>query len=301
VAKQALERDAVYSKEKIIQTMIGIRDESLSIRPYVIILQPRRDEKEVPAQKLQGYEGIHLDLFGYSQGFCQISGEKVDVARNYLLERALESGCKYALFVGEDTVLPYYGFTRLHDTAEKNPGSVVVGVYYMKMSSPMIMIRKDNWVVPANCDPGQVFEAWQTGMDAMLIPIDVLRKLKEQEPDIPFCCVGHGLKDPKTEETMPFIGEDNFFVYRLRKAGVKLLVNTDVQCLHIDLASGKYAAHPSVKLENYFTNIPITAPFTLYDKKETDRRWVERIPKNDPVPAYPVTGPTGPIGANLDS
>lgn len=270
----------MYSKEKIVQTLAEIRDESLSIHPYVVVLQPRRDEKETPAQNLKGYEGIHIDLFGYSQGFCQISGEKVDVARNYLLERALESECKYALFVGEDTVLPYYGFTQLHDTAEKNPGSVVAGVYYMKISSPMIMVRKNNWVVPANCDPGQVFEAWQTGMDAMLIPIDVLRKLKEQEPDIPFCCIGYGVKDPKTGEPMPFIGEDNFFVYRLRKAGIKLLVNTDVQCLHMDLASGKYTAHPDVKLEDYFTNIKPNGLLTLKDKLEIDRRWIDRLPQS---------------------
>lgn len=263
----------MYNREKIIQTMRKIANESKDIKPYVIILQPRRDEKETPAQNLEGAGGLHIDLNGYSHGFCQISGEKVDVARNYLLDRAIESGAKYALFVGEDTVLPYDGFLKLHAIAEQNPNTMVAGVYYIKISSPMVMVRKNDWVIPANVDPGQVFEAWQTGLDAALIPIHILKQMKETEPELPYTCIGHQIED------LPFIGEDNFFVYRLRKHGFKLLVNTDVQCLHIDLASGKYTAHPSIKRENYFTNIPITEPLTLLDKQQIDKRWVDRLPK----------------------
>jgi hypothetical protein len=262
-----------YSYDKIISTMREIALEATSIKPYVVIAQPRRDLSEVPAQKLDGYEGLHIDMLGYSHGFCNIGGEKVDVARNYLIEQALTSGAKYLLFIGEDTVLPYDGFLKLHETAEKNPGAMVVGVYYIKHSSPMIMVNTGDHILPANCDPGQVFEAWQTGMDAALIPISTLQALKDAEPELPFCCIGYQIED------LPFIGEDNFFVYRLRKAGFKLLVNTDVQCLHMDLASGKYTAHPDVKMENYFTNIPITERLTMADKAETDKRWIDRLPE----------------------
>jgi hypothetical protein len=263
----------MYDREKIIQTMHEIKAEADTIKPYVVVLQPRRNLQETPAQRLDGYEGLHIDMLGYSHGFTHIGGEKVDVARNFLLEQALLSGAKYALFVGEDTVLPYDGFVKLHETAEKNPDSMVVGVYYIKLSSPMIMIRKDNWIYPADVTPGQVFEAWQTGLDAALIPISILQKMKAAEPDVPFCCIGHKI------DNLPFIGEDNFFVHRLRKHGFKLLVNTDVQCLHIDLASGKYTAHPSVDLKKYYTLIPVTTPLTMDDKAEIDRRWVDRLPK----------------------
>jgi hypothetical protein len=276
-----------YSRDKIIQTMHGIKAESDEIRPYVVILQPRRDDSEMPAQNLDGYEGLHVDMLGYSHGFCKISGEKVDVARNYLLDRALESGSKYALFVGEDTVLPYDGFLKLHETAEKNPNAMVVGVYYIKLSSPMISVRKDDWIVPSNVDPGQVFEAWQTGLDASLIPISIIKRMKEEDPELPFCCIGYKIED------LPFIGEDNFFVYRLRKLGFKLLVNTDVQCVHMDLANGKYTAHPSIDLKNYFTNIPITTPLTMGDKKYIDNRWVDRLPKGS-SPAQPLRPQTIP-------
>lgn len=262
----------MYNRDKIIDTMRDIVAESSPIKPYVVIAQPRRDLLETAAQRLDGYEGLHVDLCGFSHGFVDIGGEAVDVARNYLIERAIESDAKYLFFVGEDTVIPYDGFMKLHEIAEKNPESMVVGVYYIKLSAPMIMVNNNGYITPANVDPGQVFEAWQTGLDAALIPISLLKKMKEAEPDLPFCCIGNGV------EGMPFIGEDNFFVHRWRKHGYKLLVSTDVQCLHMDLASGKYTAHPSVKMENYFTNIPIAGELTMEDKKFIDMRWASRLP-----------------------
>lgn len=267
----------MYSRDKIIAVMQEIYDESKSIAPYVVIAQPRRDLNETAAQNFDGYDGLHIDLMGFSHGFCNIGGEKVDVARNYLMEQALESGAKYLLFVGEDTVLPYDAFKVLHKTAEENPGAIVTGVYYIKCSDAMIMVRNGDWITIPNVDPGQLIEAWQTGMDVMLIPIQVLKDMKAEAPELPFCCIGNNVDGPKG--VIPFIGEDNFFVHRLHKRGTKLLVNTNVQCLHMDLASGMYTAHPSVDLKNYYTNIKPTRPLTLDDKDFIDRRWHDRLPE----------------------
>jgi len=264
----------VYNRDKIIATMQEIYDESKTIAPYVLIAQPRRNLEETAAQNFDGYDGLHIDLMGFSHGFVHIGGEKVDVARNYLIEQALTSGAKYMLFIGEDTVLPYDGFKVLHETAEANPDAVVTGVYYIKCSDAMIMVRNKDWITIPNVDPGQLIEAWQTGMDVMMIPISVLQAMKDEAPDLPFTCIGNNINDE-----IPFIGEDNFFVHRLHKRGTKLLVNTDVQCLHMDLASGLYTAHPSVDLKNYYTNIKPTRPLTLDDKEFIDRRWADRLPE----------------------
>jgi hypothetical protein len=254
--------------------MQEIYNESKTIAPYVLIAQPRRNLEETAAQNFDGYDGLHIDLMGFSHGFVHIGGEKVDVARNYLIEQALTSGAKYMLFIGEDTVLPYDGFKVLHETAEKNPDAVVTGVYYIKCSDAMIMVRNKDWITIPNVDPGQLIEAWQTGMDVMMIPISILQAMKDEAPDLPFTCIGNNINDE-----IPFIGEDNFFVHRLHKRGTKLLVNTDVQCLHMDLASGLYTAHPSVDLKNYYTNIKPTRPLTLDDKEFIDRRWHDRLPE----------------------
>lgn len=265
----------MYSRDKILKVMHEIKEESLDVKPYVIIAQPRRVKGETPAQKLDGNEGLHIDMTGFSHGFIDIYGEKVDVARNYLIERVLDTDAKYMLFVGEDTVLPYDGFKLLHETAEKNPGAIITGVYYFKCSGPMIMKKNGEYITPANCDPGQIFEAWQTGMDAMLIPVEALRKMKEEDPELPFCCICYGI------EGLPFVGEDNFFAYRARKLGIPVLVNTDVQCLHMDLETGKYTAHPDVDLKNYFTSIPVADRLTTADKHYMDQRWSNRLPKNN--------------------
>jgi hypothetical protein len=274
----------VYNRNKIIGVMREIYAESKAISPYVIICQPRRNKQETAAQNFNGALGLHIDMLGFSHGFADIDGEKVDVARNYLFERALESGAKYMLFIGEDTVLPYDGFKKLMATCEANPNSVVTGVYYMKCSDAMIMVREGNWITIPNVDPGQIIEAWQTGMDAMLIPIEIIKRMKDLDPEIPFCCIGNQIDDE-----INFIGEDNFFVHRLHKMGVKLLVNTDVQCLHMDLASGMYTAHPSVRLENYYTNIKPTRPLTLDDKAYIDNRWSSRLPKGTGAQPAPVS------------
>lgn len=264
----------MYSREKIVAVMQEIYDESKTIKPYVVIAQPRRDLNETAAQNFDGYDGLHVDLMGFSHGFCNIGGEKVDVARNYLIEQALESGAKYMLFIGEDTVVPYDAFKKLLRTSEEHPDAVITGVYYIKCSDAMIMVREGDWITIPDVAPGQLIEAWQTGMDIMLIPISILKAMKEEAPDLPFCCIGNNINDE-----IPFIGEDNFFVHRLHKRGTKLLVNTDVQCLHMDLATGMYTAHPSVDLKNYYTNIPPTRPLTLDDKDFIDKRWHDRLPK----------------------
>jgi len=267
----------VYSRDQIIAVMQEIYDESKSIAPYVLIAQPRRNLEETAAQNFDGYDGLHVDLMGFSHGFVNIGGEKVDVARNYLMEQALQSGAKYLFFIGEDTVVPYDAFKVLHQTCEENPGCIVTGVYYIKCSDAMIMVRNKDWITIPNVDPGQLIEAWQTGMDCMMIPIEILQQMKDEAPELPFCCIGSNVEGPKG--TIPFIGEDNFFVHRIHKRGTKLLVNTDVQCLHMDLASGMYTAHPSVDLKNYYTNIKPTRPLTLDDKDFIDRRWHDRLPE----------------------
>jgi hypothetical protein len=254
------------------ETFAEIKSDSLSIKPYVVIVQPRRNKAEIPAQKFDCALGAHVDLLGYSHGFCDIGGEVVDVARNYLYEQALTSGAKYAFSVGEDTVVPYDAFMRLHETAEANPGAMVVGVYYIKLSSPMIMVKDGSYIKVADVTPGQVFEAWMVGLDCALIPMALLQAMKDQDPELPFCCICN-------DKGIGFIGEDNFFVHRVHKLNCKILVNTDVQALHVDLATGKYTAHPSVDLKKYFTNFPITSPLKWDDKQYIDERWINRLPK----------------------
>lgn len=263
----------MYSKDKIMGVLNDIVETSKSIKPYVVVAQPRRDLKETPMQNFDGYEGLHIDMLGYSHGFVNIGGEKVDVARNYLIEQALTSGAKYLLFAGEDTVLPYNAFVELHKVAEKNPDAMVTGVYYIKLSNPMIMVRENDYIKIGDPTPGQVYEAWMTGLDAMLIPIKLLQELKDSDPEVPFCCIANKIGN------IPFVGEDNFLVHRWHQKGWKILVNTDVQCLHADIATGKFTAYPDLDLSNYHTLVPLAGRLEMKDREYLDKRWHDRLPK----------------------
>jgi hypothetical protein len=272
----------MYNRDKIIQTLKNIVQESKEVEPYVVIAQPKRNSEEIPAQTFDSNPVLHVDTHGYSHGYIDVCGEKVDVARNYLIDQVLQTGAKYLFFIGDDTVVPYDAWNILHKTAEENPGAIIVGVYYIKCGGQMIMVRKGNHVVAPNVDPGQLIDnIWMSGMDCMLIPTDILRKMKEEDPDLPFCCVANGI------EGIPFVGEDNFFLHRVRKSGFKVLCNTDVQCLHMDNLTGKYTAHPDVVLEKYFTNIPIADRLKTEDKTFINFRWHSRLPEGGGNAAMP--------------
>ena len=268
----------MYNKELIYRDAKQIVDNKEGILPYVIIAQPRRNLDEIPAQKLDGLMGHDIDLTGYSKGFLNIGGEKTDVARNYLMEACIDSGAKYMFFVGEDTVIPYDGFIKLHETCEKNPGCIAIGVYYFKLGQPMVMVRDGNWICTADVTPGRLpFPVLSAGMDAMLIPISILQKMKKEEPDNPFCCIVNDLHIDE-ETYIEFIGEDNYFYHRCSRMGIPILCNPDVQCLHMDLHTGKYTAYPDVDLANYMTSIPLAGCLTTKDRKYIADRWVDRVP-----------------------
>lgn len=278
----------MYSKDVIYANAKQIIEDSKGIVPYVVIARPRRTDKELPAQKLDGGTGIHVDTMGFSRGYIDIIGEKVDVARNYLMEECLRSEAKYMLFIGDDTVMPYDGFLQLHKTCEDNPGSIAVGVYYIKVSSPMIMVQKGKWIVSADVTPGRdPFPIHCAGMDAMLIPLDILRQMKEEEPENPFCCILNNI-DIDKDTHVEFIGEDNYFYNRCQQRNIPILCNPNVQCLHVDLLNHKYTAHPDINLNNYITNFPITERLTRDDSKYLGERWVNTLPDGSWGPPEPT-------------
>lgn len=270
----------MYSEEKIYSVIDYAKKKKQEFekikKPYLAICQPRRDASELAAQSFVG-DRPALGINNYSYTFLQISGELVDVARNRLAEAAIERGAKYILFAGEDTVLPNYAFTHLHALAEANPDAVVSGVYYFKLEGPMIIMQDEHGyrrLANKDADPGRIIEnPALIGIDAMLIPTAILKDLQEKEPGCPFFCVVN-VEDPET----PFLGEDEFFLSLLYKHGYRVLVNTNIQCLHMDLATGKYTAHPSVKMDDYICQIEPAGELVEKDREYIHKRWVDRVP-----------------------
>jgi hypothetical protein len=266
----------MYKAEKINELITYIKEKKkatqANLKPYLVIAQPRRDAKEQAAQNFVGDKTGITTWCSYR--YINISGQLVDVARNALAEKAIESEAKYLFFIGEDTVVPYYAFEELQRTCEENPNTVASGVYYFKEAGAMVLIQDEQgYRRTANVDPNQmIHNPLLIGIDAMLIPIQILKELKEKEPDCPFFCV------VSETENNPFLGEDEWFLQLLYKNRYNCIVNTNVQCLHMDLATGNYNAHKDVDLNDYVCAIKPNRRLTCADRQYLSRRWNDRMP-----------------------
>lgn len=255
----------------------GFSESSFCV-PYVAILQPRRDFREVPAQQLQSHINRMVDFTSMSVSYHAIDGNPVDVADNWLMEKALEDDAKYALFIEEDTVLPSYGAVNLIKTAEQHPGTIVVGVYYVKFGGPMIsqLDEKRRWTfIDATPNTGLRRNIPSCGLGCALIPLDVIRKIKAQFPDIPLFCI---VPDKCWgDDRVKALGQDTWFYNLVAKCGIEVICDTSVQCLHMELATGKFSAHPDINLDDYITNIPISGRLTLKDRERVSADYISRM------------------------
>lgn len=251
-------------------------------KPYISILQPRRTFKETPAQQLQNSHGRQIDLTAMSVAFHAIDGNPVDTAYNWLFSKALEDDAKYALCIEEDTVLPWDGAVKLLQTSEQFPDAIIVGVYYIKFGGQMISDLDENgrWkrtdITP---NTGLRRNIKCCGLGCALIPLHLVRRIQEKYPEIPLFCVVPA--KCWNDETITEVGQDTWFYHLADTCGIEVICDTSVQCLHMELATGKYTAHPDVKLGDYVTQIPISGPLTLEDRARVSKDYIERMNRPD--------------------
>ena len=247
-------------------------------KPYISILQPRRNFKETPAQQLQDWKNRMIDVTSVAVSFHAIDQNPVDSARCYLMDKAIEDDAKYALFVDEDTVLPYYGVRNLIKASEKHPEAIITGIYYVKFSNVMMSVLDESkrWVLP-NVTPnsGLIRNVASTGLGCALIPLSVIKKIQKKFEGIPLFCI---IPDKMwNDDKVVFMGEDTWFYALANKCGIEVIGDTSVQCLHMELKTGKYEAHPDVDLDDYLTNIPLTTPLTMTDRNRVSKDYHDRI------------------------
>jgi len=268
------------TKEEISREIHEIASEFSQIKqkPYISILQPRRDMKETPAQQLIDWKNRMVDMTSVAVSYHAIDGNPVDVARCWCMDKAIEDDCKYALFIDEDTALPYYGVKNLIAVSEQFPDAIVCGIYYVKFGNVMMSVPDEDgrWVLP-NCNPDAplIRNVSSTGLGCALIPMTVIKKIQAVYEGLPlFCIINEKLwNDP----LVGFIGEDTWFYFLAKKRGIETIGVPSVQCLHMELATGKYEAHPDVCLDDYITNMPITERLTLKDRNRVSKDYTDRI------------------------
>lgn len=272
------------TKEEISEEIHRIAKEFSTTRqkPYITILCPRRNMDEIPAQQLSDWKNRMVDVTSVAVSFHAIDGNPVDVARCWLMDKALDDDPKYVLFVDEDTALPYFGVSKMIEVSKQFPDAIISGIYYVKFGNVMMSVldEENRWVLP-NVDPDAplIRNVMSTGLGCCLIPMHIIKAIRQKFEDIPLFCI----VPDKTwgDPDVTFIGEDAWFFNLVRKCGFETIGVPSVQCLHMELKTGKYAAHPKVNLSDYITNMPPTEPLTMADRSRVSKDYIDRICKVD--------------------
>jgi len=153
--------------------------------------------------------------------FNMIFGNQIPFARNRIVQEALKNNSDYVLFIDADMVFPADMLIRLlkHDL------DIVNALAFRRIKPHYPCIFKFN-------DKEKTYETVQyttglqkvdaTGMPAILIKTDVFKKMKEINPDKPWYYYRDNM-----------FSSDLTFCENARKAGYKIMIDTDLKIGHI--------------------------------------------------------------------
>jgi hypothetical protein len=160
-------------------------------------------------------------------------GLAVDAARNKLVEIALKEGYEWLFFRDDDVIAPPDALIKLY--ALKTP--ISAGVVWAKQfpTQPMIF-KKGVHGGYMDWKRGDVFEADWTGMGCTLIHTSVFRQM---EPPWFKTDFGSLADDEAGDPYLQAHTEDFYFCDKAAKIGYKPIVDTNVQCIHLDVSTGK--------------------------------------------------------------
>lgn len=162
-----------------------------------------------------------------------VAGMPYDMARNVICMKALEGGFTSVFFLDSDVIPPPDTIPRL--LAHRLP---IVSGMYCRRSPPHglpVMIRNGQWFT--DFVVGQMVEVDMVGAGCLLIQREVLEKMQPQRPQ-----AGKHWFDWKVDarSVLPdgqALSEDfSFCVEVRRQLGVRVMVDTSIQCRHVGLA-----------------------------------------------------------------
>lgn len=191
--------------------------------------------------------------YGYNAAELRCDGFEIGVARTQSVEKARENGADWLLFIDYDVLPPAWGFKQLMYRTTTHPEcDIFAGVYCVK-EHPTIPIIYRTWGEGACWD-------WTVGdvltpvvgvpMGFTLLRLSLFDRLTNTK-EMPWFKTqdltdGNPL-DPSTEgfDLRGTITEDLWFCKRaVEEAGCKILVDTKVQCGHIDHRTGEIFTLP---------------------------------------------------------
>ena len=172
--------------------------------------------------------GMAYPMFGNPIHYSPDSLE-VGEARNRIVEMAMRDGVEWIFFIDYDVAPPPNALIKL--LSLKVP--IAAGVYHLKQVPSYPLIQVEGWDYAfEDYDVGDLIKADGVGMGCTLIKTKVFEKI-----DPPWFKTVPGYS-PNTHTVLPNMTEDIYFCQKARKAGYDIIVDTSVQCSHVDWRTG---------------------------------------------------------------
>lgn len=205
-----------------------------NVGPTLMIAIPTLG-RPVPLQWALNFKSMNPPI-NFNCDFNIVMGKEIGFARNALAKAALERGCKYLFFLGDDVVAPPHTIRQLIYRMENAPNvDVVGGIYCAKADPPAPLVFNGNgagsywdWKI------GEFFQCTGLGMDCTLIRTSILEKIPEP-----------WFKTVDTDTFMDGIPgaeawtEDLYFCKKVTDAGFGIYCDGSVICEHHDVYGGK--------------------------------------------------------------
>jgi len=180
--------------------------------------------------------------------YLKATGSDRGAQRQALLERAIEIGAEYAIFLDDDTVCPAATMQQLHYVLANTPNAAICGgIYCTKTPIPMPIVFQEigggpfyDWTL------GDIFECKGLGTGCMMIRTSLVK-------DIPKPWFYEACEAP-ADEMVDLPGgkvnlakrtgtDDLYFCQKVSDAGLKIMAHGGVLPVHMD-QDGKYYTLP---------------------------------------------------------
>ena len=207
------------------------------MKPYVAICLPF--SRYVPPEWALSLAAMAPPM-NSSYTYIAVKNMPRDQARNTLVERALDRGAKYILFLDDDTAPPHFALEKLLYTLENADEDVGAngGIYCTKTAQPAPVVLQAEGGGPFwHWRAGSIFECAAIGAGCLLIRSEVFGKIGK-----PWFCdvktfkqaLDLGLVEPDSLWQQFQMTDDVWFCRQLRQVGYRILAHGGVLPIHWD-------------------------------------------------------------------
>lgn len=204
--------------------------------------------------------------------------QEVGEARNTIVQQALDDGVEWLFFLDYDVAPPPNALVKLL----KLNVDIAAGVYHSKSVPSWPLIQVKGWKYAfEDYEYGDLIKAEGVGMGCTLIKMDVFRKI-EKECGKPWFKTVPGYST-NSSEILPQLTEDIYFCQKAHQCGYDIIVDTAVQCGHVDWKTGMifhYVQDPNNSKKGlpgwtYRTKDGLYTTEYTADAHHPNRKWAE--------------------------